>query len=241
MAATDVSQKKQLRALFLQMQKQGRRRKLMQQQIMFYLQLRTIKLCLMALLLLENQLVNGHGLGRMTVTNIRSCRRLVRNNGWWNLVWTTYSDKRFQNTFRVSKRTFLIILSQIRTELEKNGLTEDPVSPECRLGICLYRLGRGDYYYTISELTGLGVSTVCDIVIEVCNAIVKNLWNSAVHSKFPVSEEQFKECMEAMDQEWQFPVAFAAIDKCHLPIKCPSGGQNLQRNTTVSRISTRWF
>ena len=137
MAATDLSQKKQLRALFLQMRKQGRRRKLMQQQIMFYLQMRTIKLCLMALLLLENQLVNGHGLGRMTVTNIRSCRRLVRNNGWWNLVWTTYSDKRFKNTFRVSKRTFLIIFSQIETELEKNALTEDPVSPECRLGICI--------------------------------------------------------------------------------------------------------
>ena len=88
----------------------------------------------------------------------------------------------------------------------------------------MYRLGRGDYYYTISELTGLGVSTVCDIVIEVCSAIMRNLWNNAVHSKFPVSEEQFRECIEAMDQEWQFPAAFAAIDGCHLPIKCPSGG-----------------
>ena len=30
--------------------------------------------------------------------------------------------------------------------------------------------------------------------------------------------------MEAIYQEWQFPVAFAAIDGYHLPIKCPSGG-----------------
>lgn len=28
-----------------------------------------------------------------------------------------------------------------------------------------------------------------------------------------------------MDQEWQFPYAYAAIDGCHIPIKCPHGGQ----------------
>ena len=27
-----------------------------------------------------------------------------------------------------------------------------------------------------------------------------------------------------MDVQWQFPCAFAAVDGCHLPIKCPSGG-----------------
>ena len=30
--------------------------------------------------------------------------------------------------------------------------------------------------------------------------------------------------METIYQEWQFLVAFAAIEGCHLPIKCPSGG-----------------
>jgi len=27
-----------------------------------------------------------------------------------------------------------------------------------------------------------------------------------------------------MDEEWQFPYAFGAVDGCHLPIKCPPGG-----------------
>ena len=28
-----------------------------------------------------------------------------------------------------------------------------------------------------------------------------------------------------MEQLWQFSYAFAAIDGCHLPIKCPPGGR----------------
>ena len=30
--------------------------------------------------------------------------------------------------------------------------------------------------------------------------------------------------MEEMDKEWQFTYAFAAIDGCHISIKCPTGG-----------------
>ena len=76
----------------------------------------------------------------------RSCRRLTRNGGWWHLVWTSYSDRRFKQTFRVSRGTFQYILKQV--------VTEEPVSPECRLAICLYRLGRADYLSTIAEMTG---------------------------------------------------------------------------------------
>ena len=57
----------------------------------------------------------------------------------------------------------MYILSFIRNDLEKQTITEVPKSPECRLAICLYQLGQGDYYYTISEM--VGVATVCQIVI----------------------------------------------------------------------------
>ena len=30
--------------------------------------------------------------------------------------------------------------------------------------------------------------------------------------------------MELMDEEWQFPCAYAAIDGCHIPIRCLPGG-----------------
>ena len=76
------------------------------------------------------------------VEPIRSCRRLLRNSGWWDTVWK-YSEARFKKTFRVTRGTFLYILSRIRQQLERQTVTEDPIFPELRLAICLYRLGRG--------------------------------------------------------------------------------------------------
>ena len=114
---------------------------------------------------------------------IRTCRRLDRTiswRHWWNNIWSTYSEKRFKNTFRISRNIFSTILAKIRHNLEKSARTEEPISPECRLAICLYRLARGDYYYTLSEMSGLGIATIQGIVIEVCEAIVSNVWDSAV-------------------------------------------------------------
>ena len=101
-----------------------------------------------------------------------------------------------------------------------------PISPECRLAICLYRLGRGYYLYTIAELFGVGLATIHVIVKEVCEAIVKNLWRKAVTNHFPTTSEQdFTEAMVDMNQLWQFPWCWGAIYGCHIPIQCPPGGE----------------
>ena len=86
----------------------------------------TILLCLVGLLLLS-----GHQNNATDRVYRHSCRRLIRNNGWWELVWNSYSHERFKKTFRVSKNTFNFILSRIRHELERETINEDPISPEC--------------------------------------------------------------------------------------------------------------
>ena len=88
---------------------------------------------------------------------VRSCRRLQRNNGWFDLVWNTYSETRFKKTFRVCKASFNFILSRIEHDLQRDTVPGDPIPPAFRLAVCLYRLARGDYFYTIAEMTGLGV------------------------------------------------------------------------------------
>ena len=80
----------------------------------------------------------------------------------WRLVW---SCQRFKKTFWVSKATF--ILNNTKHDLQHQTVTENPISPEMRLGICLYRLGRGDYNYTTEEMAGVRVSTVSAFVREV--------------------------------------------------------------------------
>ena len=60
----------------------------------------------------------------------------------------------------------------------KSRHCEEPISPEFRLGLCLYILGRADYFYTISELSGLAPCSVSTSVNEVNEAIVSRLWKN---------------------------------------------------------------
>ena len=155
----------------------------------------------------------------------RSCRRLPRNTGWWENVWRSYLNVRFKKTFRISRATFDFILSKIRHRLERETTAEEPISPECRLGICLHRLGRGDYLYTITEMAGIGISTVSLIVSEVCEAIVECMWEASVNKLMPKTTKDFEEKMLDTEELWQFPFSWASVDGCHIPIKCPPGGK----------------
>ena len=91
-----------------------------------------------------------------------------------------------------------------------------------------YRLGRGDYLYTIAELFGLGVTTVHKIIEEVCEAIIRNLWKPSVQAHFPITKQNIMEKMVDMTAFWQFPCCWGAVDGCHIPIhRIASSGQVL--------------
>ena len=68
--------------------------------------------------------------------------------------------------------------------------------------------------------------TVCKIVSEVSQVIVNKLWTLSVTKYMPNTEEEFKSKMLDMEEMRQFPSCWAAIDGCHIPIKCPPGGKN---------------
>ena len=127
--------------------------------------------------------------------------------------------------FRITKGTFLFILTEIKEDLQRETTAEVPIPPEIRLAVCLYRLARGDYLHTIGELIGLGTSTVCEIVREVSSIIVNRLWERFVTNNFPTTSEKLEEVMASFEEKWQYPSCFGAVDGCHLPIKCPRGGQ----------------
>ena len=181
-----------------------------------------IKACILSGLLLFSQ-------NDSRATAFRSCRRLKRNYGWWELAWHTYDEERFKRTFRVCRKTFMLILDGIRCKIEKQTLCEEPISPVFRLGLCLYRLGRGDYFFTISELSGLAPCTVSTIVNEVNKAIVSCLWKKCVASHLTATDDAFRKKMLDLEEHWQFPFSWCAVDGCHIPIKCPSGGQEACR------------
>ena len=161
---------------------------------------------------------------------MRRTRRFQRNNvNWSTTVSKTYSDEGFRQTFRVSRPTFYFVLSKIEHRIRKEFAVEAPVNPDQRFAICLYRLARGDYLYTVGEMVGLAESTVYQMVAEVCTTIIEELWSETLEIHFPKTNDEFKEKLLDMDAEWKFPYAFAAIDGSNLPIKCPSGGQEVMK------------
>ena len=99
---------------------------------------------------------------------------------------------------------------------------EQTIVPKERLGICLYRLSRDDYYYTIAEMTGHGLSTIQNITNKVCSVTVSNLWHKFVI--FLESEVQMLRAIFKTESMWQLPRVFGGIDGCHIPTKCPHDG-----------------
>ena len=63
----------------------------------------------------------------------------------------------------MNRNTLNYILENVREGLQKQIVTKLPISLEIKLVICLYKLTREDYYYTIGEVVALVKSTVCRI------------------------------------------------------------------------------
>ncbi len=68
---------------------------------------------------------------------------------------------------------------------------------------------------------GLRLSTVQTITQNVCELIVQHLWEENV--KFPSTEEMMTKSINLMETFWQASYLFAAVDGCHISIKCPAG------------------
>ena len=199
-----------------------RRRRLMMQSTVSYLiarRRRLLSVCLISLMMLLSR--------KKVITQLsrhRSCRRLVRNTGWWENVWKIILMYDLRRPFGYLGRlfgTFWIVSNWYwqdkRWQRTPFHLTKDlPYA-------CIDWQG-GDYHYTITEMVGRGVLTVSSIVEEVSQVLVNRLWNDCVSVHMPDSTEAFKVKILDMEELWQFPCCWAAIDGCQIPIKCPPGG-----------------
>ena len=170
---------------------------------------------------------------KQKVERNRRVRRFELICGCFQKFWNTDDDERFKSCFLISRETFNSILNRGH-HLTHDTTAEEPISPQERLGICLYRLSRGDYYHTIAEMTGRGLTTVQCITQEVCKVIVSNLWSEFVN--FPETVDQMLTAILQMEDKWQFPSAFGGVDGCHIPMKCPSGGNEARRSIIILKF-----
>lgn len=57
----------------------------------------------------------------------------------------------------------------------------------------MYGLGRGDYYYTVSQITGFGVPTASSINQDISQAIITSMWPQCITHHFPQDDDQVTE------------------------------------------------
>ena len=153
----------------------------------------------------------------MTTVQRRSVWVRNRSQAFTEII-SAWDDREWKKNFRVSRATFRYLCNELRGKLRHESTFRETVPVEKRVAIALWRLGTNVEYRTISHLFGVGVSTACIIVHEVCTAIVESLLHRYV--KTPVGAEA-ADIIAGFEEKWGFPQCFGAVDGSHILILPP--------------------
>ena len=130
-----------------------------------------------------------------------------------------FGEDWWKENLRLSCTNFNIICNELRPYIQRNDTNlRFSISVEERVAISIWKLSTNIEYRTLSELFGIGRSTVCEIVHDTCQHIVINLLPKYV--KIPKGD-RLKEVVENCELTKGFPQAVGAIDGTHIPISRP--------------------
>ena len=143
----------------------------------------------------------------------------LRAGGRSTVVLKTFTERDWIENFRMSKQTFHYLCDQIRAEIFcENTNYRLAIPVEKRVAIALWCLATPAEYRTIGHLFGVARCTVCIIVKEVCNAIVRILQPRYIY--FP-SGEELQSIINGFERMWGVPQCVGAIDGSHIPVLGP--------------------
>ncbi|XP_061897303.1 uncharacterized protein LOC133646192 [Entelurus aequoreus] len=145
----------------------------------------------------------------------------VPSTDWWERVaMTEFQPSDWLDKFRMSRETFFYICDKLRSRLTRQDTSFRLALPvEKRVAVALWRLASNVEYRTISALFGVGKSTVCKCVRDMCHSIVALL--SADYLRSP-TEQELEESARLFLSQWGFPHCAAAIATLHTAIITPS-------------------
>ncbi|TNN66988.1 putative nuclease HARBI1 [Liparis tanakae] len=145
----------------------------------------------------------------------------TRTTDWWERVaMTEFQPSDWLEKFRMSKETFLQLCDRLRPRLARQDTSFRLALPvEKRVAVALWRLASNVEYRTISALFGVGKSTVCRCVRDMCHAIVALL--GPVYLQ-PPGERELEASAQLFLSKWGFPHCVAAVATLHTAIITPS-------------------
>ena len=142
-----------------------------------------------------------------------------RSQDWWRCAESgRYNEEWWKANFRMSRDTYLLLCRELRPYIKRKTSVREPISVERRVAVTIYKLATNLEYRSLSNLFGIGLSTVCVIVVETCKIIADKLLPKYVYVP---QGDCLEEIVTGFERLWGFPQAAGAIDGSHIPIKKP--------------------
>uniref|UniRef100_A0A674F409 DDE Tnp4 domain-containing protein n=1 Tax=Salmo trutta TaxID=8032 RepID=A0A674F409_SALTR len=140
---------------------------------------------------------------------------------WWErVVMTEFQPSDWLEKFRMSRETFIFLCGKLKPRLARQDTHFRRALPlEKRVAVALWRLASNIEYRTISGLFGMGSSTVCKCVRDLCHAIVTLL--RPVYLCSP-SVQKVEDSARHFLSRWGFPHCVGAVATLHTAILTPS-------------------
>ena len=145
----------------------------------------------------------------------RSVWSIPKSKGWWHAVNAgLFGEMWWKTNLRMHKSTFDYFCEDLQPYIacQRTVLHE-------QVAVTLCRLATNAEYRTLSSIFGLGISTVCTVVLDTCHAITKILPR---YVSIPQGD-RLRDIVNAFEACWRFPQAAGAIGGAHTPILRPPG------------------
>ena len=120
----------------------------------------------------------------------------------------------------MSKDLFEYLCAELSPHIAKRNTNfHKAITVRHRVAIALYWLADSARYRTIGNLFGIGKSTVCTIVKQVCEVLAGILLPQYIFS--PQNQQEVQDQIDGIRDRAGFPQVVAALGSCHVPIIAP--------------------
>lgn len=105
-----------------------------------------------------------------------------RSRDWWDsFVMEIWDDERWVQNFRMGRSTLFDLVETLRPRIERQRTTmRKPVATEKRVAMTVWWLANVVCYRVVGHRFGVGLSTVAEIVVEVCFVMKLELLHKTV-------------------------------------------------------------
>lgn len=116
----------------------------------------------------------------------------------------------FKENIRMDRHNFGKLCSLLECLRKADTRFKAAIPLEKRIAIALYALGSSSEYRSVANIFGVGKSTVANLVVEFCTAVVDVMQTPYLNKHMSTDEENFDEKIKGFE-DMGLPQCFGAV------------------------------